>query len=81
VGILDFVQPLKKAKTNTGVLRCAQNDGCLNLSAVDECNDVRLHVELEEENISVFDDVLFAFGAKQAGLFNGLLVAIFEEVG
>lgn len=27
-------------------------------------NDLLLDVELEEENVAVFDDVLFAFGAE-----------------
>src|SRR5277367_1663389 len=39
-----------------------------------------LDVELEEENVAVFDDVLFAFRAKEAGFFDGLLAAVFEEV-
>src|SRR3984885_5135688 len=40
-----------------------------------------LDVELEEENVSVFDDVLFALGAEEAGFFDGLLAAVLEEVG
>jgi len=34
-----------------------------------------LHVEFEEQNISVFDDVLFAFGLEEAGFFDGLFAA------
>src|SRR5271154_3014828 len=40
-----------------------------------------LDVEFEEEDVAVFDDVLFAFGAEEAGFFDGLLAAVFEEVG
>ncbi len=39
-----------------------------------------LDVEFEEEDVAVFDDVLFAFGAEEAGFFDGLLAAVFEEV-
>jgi hypothetical protein len=40
-----------------------------------------LDVEFEEEDVAIFDGVLFAFGAKQAGFFDGLLAPVFEEVG
>ncbi len=39
-----------------------------------------LDVEFEEENVAVFDDVVFAFGAEEAFFFYGLLAAVFEEV-
>ena len=39
-----------------------------------------LDVEFEEEDVAVFDDVLFAFGAEEAFFFDGLLAAVFEEV-
>ena len=39
-----------------------------------------LDVEFEEEDVAVFDDVLFAFGAEEAVFFDGLLAAVFEEV-
>ena len=39
-----------------------------------------LDVEFEEEDVAVFDDVLFAFGAEEAFFFYGLLAAVFEEV-
>ena len=45
------------------------------------CEDMTLDVEFEEEDVAVFDDVLFAFGAEEAGFFDGLLAAVFEEVG
>ena len=41
---------------------------------------VVLHVELEEEDVAVLDDVLFAFGAQQALFFDGLFAAVDEEV-
>ena len=41
---------------------------------------LQLNVELEEEDVSVLNDVLFAFGAEEAGFFDGLLAAVFEEV-
>jgi hypothetical protein len=40
----------------------------------------RLNVELEEENVSVLYDILFAFGAQQSLLFHCLLAAQREEV-
>src|SRR5271170_3579680 len=40
-----------------------------------------LNVELEEEDVAVFDDVLFAFGAEEASFFDGLFATVFEEVG
>src|ERR1700756_3312637 len=40
-----------------------------------------LDVEFEEEDVAVFDDVLFAFGAEETGFFDGLFAAVFEEVG
>src|ERR1700733_11103080 len=40
-----------------------------------------LDVELEEEDVAVFDDVLFALGAEAAGFFDGFLAAGRAEVG
>src|SRR5271170_7652773 len=39
-----------------------------------------LDVEFEEEDVAVFDDVLFAFGAEEALFLDGLLAAVGEEV-
>jgi hypothetical protein len=39
-----------------------------------------LDVEFEEEDVAVFDDVVFAFGAEETFFFDGLLAAVFEEV-
>src|SRR6266566_4589960 len=44
-------------------------------------NDGWLDVEFEEEDVAVFDDVLFAFGAEETGFFDGLFAAVLEEVG
>ena len=44
------------------------------------CLRRELDVEFEEEDIAVFDDVFFAFGAEEAFFFYGLLAAVFEEV-
>src|SRR5271155_4360598 len=39
-----------------------------------------LDVEFEEEDVTVFDDVLFAFAAEEALFFDGLFAAVEEEV-
>ncbi len=43
--------------------------------------DRTLDVELEEEDVAVFDDVLFALGAEEACFFDGLFAGVLEEVG
>src|SRR3981189_2602492 len=40
-----------------------------------------LDIEFEEEDVTVFDDVFFAFGAEEASFFDGLFAAVLEEVG
>ncbi len=41
---------------------------------------LKLDIEFEEEDVAIFDDVLFAFGAEEALFFDGLLAAVDEEV-
>ena len=41
---------------------------------------VRLDVELEEEDVAVFDYVFFAFGTEQSLFFDCLLAAVGEEI-
>src|SRR5277367_6478650 len=41
---------------------------------------VGLDVEFEKEDVPVFYDVVFAFGAEEAFFFDGLFAAVFEEV-
>jgi hypothetical protein len=60
---------------DTGILHCVQNDAVKGVRLIG-----RLDVELEEENVAVFDDVLFAFGAEEAFFFDGLFAAESEEV-
>ena len=40
----------------------------------------QLDIEFEEEDVAIFDDVFFSFGAEEAGFFDGLLAAVLEEV-
>src|ERR1700733_12964854 len=40
----------------------------------------RSDVELEEEDVAILHYIFFAFGAEEASFFDGLLVAVLEEV-
>ncbi len=72
------IHPIEEMKTLSGSARAKSDQRAILILT---SSFVHLDVEFKKEDVAVFDDVLFAFGAEEAGFFDGLFAAVFEEVG